>query len=87
MKAAIIIPARYESTRFPGKPLALINGRPLIEWTWRAAMQCSLPVFVATDDQRIALVAAIRLMIGLTAGSSAATSATSCFTSTPRVNW
>ncbi len=57
----IVIPARFASTRFPGKPLALLRGaggieRPLIEWTWRTA--CSVadagPVFVATDDLRIA---------------------------------
>jgi 3-deoxy-manno-octulosonate cytidylyltransferase (CMP-KDO synthetase) len=59
--ALIIIPARYSSSRFPGKPLALLNGpdghaRPLIEWTWRQAVNAIDPekVIVATDDQRIA---------------------------------
>src|SRR5258705_11447392 len=51
-----IIPARYASTRFPGKPLALIAGKPLIQ---RVVEQCrkakSLSeVIVATDDARIA---------------------------------
>ncbi len=51
-----IIPARYDSTRFPGKPLALIAGRPMIEWTYINAKKCGLlsSVIVATDDSRIA---------------------------------
>ncbi len=54
-----IIPARYASTRFPGKPLALVAGKPLIQ---RVAEQCrkarSLSeIIVATDDDRIASVA------------------------------
>lgn len=60
MKTAILIPARYASTRYPGKPLALLEGatgvrRSLIERSWRAAMQVSNvdAVFVATDDLRI----------------------------------
>jgi 3-deoxy-manno-octulosonate cytidylyltransferase (CMP-KDO synthetase) len=59
--ALIIIPARFASSRFPGKPLAPIKGaggqvRPLIEWTWRQAVGALGPeqVVVATDDQRIA---------------------------------
>lgn len=60
---AIVIPARYESTRYPGKPLAMLRGadgraRPLIERSWRAAMTVRAPgligVWVATDDARIA---------------------------------
>jgi 3-deoxy-manno-octulosonate cytidylyltransferase (CMP-KDO synthetase) len=58
--SCIIIPARFASTRFPGKPLALLRGaggvaRPLIEWSWRAARRAfaDLPIFVATDDHRI----------------------------------
>ena len=59
MKIHGIIPARYTSTRFPGKPLALIAGKPLIQ---RVVVQCrrakSLSeVIVATDDVRIANVA------------------------------
>ncbi len=50
-----IIPARYGSTRFPGKPLHLIAGQSLIERTWRRCIACpSLDrVLIATDDQRI----------------------------------
>ncbi len=59
MKILGVIPARFASTRFPGKPLALIAGRPLIE---RVVAQCRLArslseVIVATDDARIADVA------------------------------
>lgn len=54
-----IIPARYASTRFPGKPLALIAGKPLIQ---RVVEQCQRAkalseVIVATDDERIAMTA------------------------------
>jgi 3-deoxy-manno-octulosonate cytidylyltransferase (CMP-KDO synthetase) len=55
-RCVAVIPARYASTRFPGKPLALIDGRPMIEHVWRRATQArSLDaVLVATDDARIA---------------------------------
>jgi len=54
-----ILPARYASTRFPGKPLALIAGRPLIQHVVERCRQAKLlsEVIVATDDQRIAEVA------------------------------
>ncbi len=50
-----IIPARYASTRFPGKPLALLLGKPLIQWVWERAMavQTLKRVIIATDDERI----------------------------------
>lgn len=56
----VVIPARYGSTRFPGKPLALIAGRPLIEWVHLAAakIQGAEAVIVATDDDRIREVVA-----------------------------
>ncbi len=52
---AVIIPARYESTRFPGKPLALISGKPMIDWVVNAAKKSKLAnkIIVATDDERI----------------------------------
>ena len=56
MKAAAIIPARWASTRFPGKPLFPILGKPLIQHVWercQAAKSLS-EVIVATDDMRIA---------------------------------
>ena len=55
MKIVAIIPARFGSTRFPGKPLALILGKPLIQWTYEQALQVKDldGVWVATDDGRI----------------------------------
>lgn len=56
MRALGVIPARYASTRFPGKPLAQIAGKPMIEWVYDAALKCAdlNQVVVATDDERIA---------------------------------
>jgi 3-deoxy-manno-octulosonate cytidylyltransferase (CMP-KDO synthetase) len=53
---AIVIPARYASTRFPGKPLTLIGGKLMIQRVWEQAKQATLAerVIVATDDDRIA---------------------------------
>lgn len=55
-KTAIIIPARYQSTRLPGKPLLSETGKPLIQHTWEQAIAVKGDniVLVATDDQRIA---------------------------------
>lgn len=51
----VVIPARYGSTRFPGKVLARLGGRPLVEWCWRAAVRAGVgPVVVATEDGRVA---------------------------------
>lgn len=56
MSCAIIIPARYQSSRFPGKVLAPLAGRPMIQHVWERAM--AVPqvdhVLVATDDDRVA---------------------------------
>jgi len=54
-----IIPARYASQRFPGKPLAQLCGLPVVQHTYRAALRCSslTDVLIATDDDRIARVA------------------------------
>ncbi|MCG3203493.1 MAG: 3-deoxy-manno-octulosonate cytidylyltransferase [Elusimicrobia bacterium] len=48
-----VIPARYASTRFPGKPLAMIHGKPMIAWVYERARRALPQVVVATDDQRI----------------------------------
>ncbi len=55
MKAIAIIPARYDSTRFPAKALALLDGRPIIQWVWEAAANSGLfdEVIVATDSDLI----------------------------------
>ena len=51
----VVIPARYASTRLPGKALVDIGGRPMIEHVWeRAAASRAADVVVATDDERIA---------------------------------
>lgn len=54
-KVTAFIPSRYESTRFPGKPLALIAGKPMIQHVYEEAKACPVvsEVFVATDDERI----------------------------------
>jgi len=53
---AVVIPARYLSSRLPGKPLASIDGRPMIWYVWENAVKtrCASRVVVATDDERIA---------------------------------
>ena len=48
-----IIPARYSSSRFPGKPLAILGGKAVIEHVYRQVSSVMADVFVATDDQRI----------------------------------
>lgn len=56
MKVLILIPARYASTRFPGKPLARIADKPMIQHVVEKAVSVSEYVFVATDDQRISSI-------------------------------
>ncbi len=55
MKIIGVIPARYESSRFPGKPLAQIKGKPMVWWVYSQAMKVKEidEVYVATDDDRI----------------------------------
>lgn len=48
-----IIPARYASTRFPGKPLALLGPKPMIQWVYEGASSQFEHLLVATDDPRI----------------------------------
>ncbi len=60
LRALAVIPARWGSTRFPGKPLALLAGRPLVQHVVEAAQRSGAfeRVLVATDDERIAEVVA-----------------------------
>ena len=59
MKFSVIIPARYASTRFPGKPLADVAGKPMVvRVAERAARSGAAEVLIATDDARIARAAA-----------------------------
>ena len=55
MKVIGVIPSRFGSTRFPGKPLAMIAGRPMLQWVIEGARGSRLlnEVLVATDDERI----------------------------------
>jgi len=48
-----IIPARYASTRLPGKPLQMIQGKPMIQWVYEKAKAALTEVIIATDDARI----------------------------------
>lgn len=54
-KTAIVIPARYASTRLPAKPLLKVKGKSIIQYVWEAAKKSKLAdcVIVATDDSRI----------------------------------
>lgn len=53
MKFIAIIPARYASTRFPGKPLAMLGGKPVIQRVYEQAVKVLPEAYVATDDERI----------------------------------
>ena len=56
MKFIAIIPARYASTRFPGKPLAMLGGKPVIQRVYEQAVSVLDEAYVATDDERIFLM-------------------------------
>ncbi len=55
MSIVAVIPSRYQSSRFPGKPLALINGKPMIQWVYERVYKTKGldGIYVATDDRRI----------------------------------
>ena len=55
-KTAILIPARYASTRLPGKPLCMLDGVPMIKRVYDACIASKMPTYVLTDDVRIASV-------------------------------
>jgi 3-deoxy-manno-octulosonate cytidylyltransferase (CMP-KDO synthetase) len=59
MKIDGIIPCRYESSRFPGKSLAIINGKPMMWHVYQRALKSSVldEIYIATDDMRIVKVA------------------------------
>ena len=54
-KIIAVIPARYQSSRFPGKPLAPICGKPMIQWVYESVSKVEEldAVYIATDDDRI----------------------------------
>ncbi|OPY02060.1 MAG: 3-deoxy-manno-octulosonate cytidylyltransferase [Syntrophorhabdus sp. PtaB.Bin047] len=80
MKKLIVIPARYESTRLPGKPLLEIAGKPLIQLVYERAAESRLQngVIVATDDERI-----LRAVTAF--GGDAVMTSPSCRSGTDRV--
>jgi len=55
VKTLAVLPSRFAASRFPGKPLAVIAGKPMIQWAWEAAQAAAGVdlVVVATDDDRI----------------------------------
>ena len=53
MKFIAIIPARYASTRFPGKPLAVLGGKTVIQRVYEQVLKVLNEAYVATDDERI----------------------------------
>lgn len=54
MSFTVVIPSRYQSSRLPGKPLADIAGKPMVQWVYQQAKQAGADrVIVATDDKRI----------------------------------
>lgn len=76
----VVIPARYESSRLPGKPLVSLCGVPMIVRTWQRCAQAAAPcdVVVATDDARIADICA-------SAGIEVVMTSRRCLTGTDRV--
>lgn len=80
MSVLVVIPARFQSTRFPGKPLAELDGSPLIEHVWKRCC-CAVgasEVVVATDDERIAAVAT-------NFGATVEMTSSDCLTGTDRI--
>lgn len=59
-KAVVVIPSRYQSRRFPGKPLAPILGKPMLQWVFEGVCEARLVqrILIATDDERILKAAA-----------------------------
>lgn len=80
MKYVVVIPARYESSRLPGKPLVNLCGVPMIVRTYRQCIQAADPslVYVATDDERIQTVCAAE-------GIQVVMTSSACLTGTDRV--
>jgi len=61
MAYSVIIPARYGSSRLPGKPLLEIAGKPMVQHVWEKACSSGADsVVIATDDERIFAAASLR---------------------------
>lgn len=68
-KTVAVIPARFGSTRFPGKVLADLGGKPIVQWVWERAVKSKADdVIVATDDEKVA--SAVRAFGGKVAMTS-----------------
>jgi 3-deoxy-manno-octulosonate cytidylyltransferase (CMP-KDO synthetase) len=80
MRTLGVIPARFGSSRFPGKPLVDLCGKPMLQWVWEQAMKAKSldAVLIATDDARIARVAKAF-------GAEAVMTPVSCPTGTDRI--
>lgn len=80
MKQVVVIPARYESSRLPGKPLVSLQGVPMIVRTYRQCVKAveASSVYVATDDERIRTVCEA-------AGAQVVMTSSNCLTGTDRV--
>jgi 3-deoxy-manno-octulosonate cytidylyltransferase (CMP-KDO synthetase) len=80
MRSVVVIPARYKSSRFPGKPLINLLGKPMILWVSELSAQAvgKENVYIATDDERISKVVA-------TAGFNTIMTSDRCFTGTDRL--
>lgn len=80
MRTVVVIPARYASSRYPGKPLVDLLGKPMILWVAELACKAvnKSDVFIATDDERIAKVVE-------SAGFGVVMTSDNCFTGTDRL--
>jgi len=80
MKSVVIIPARYKSSRFPGKPLIDLLGKPMVLWVAELSARAvgQENVYIATDDKRISKVV-------VDAGFNAIMTSDKCFTGTDRL--
>lgn len=80
MKYAVVIPARYQSSRFPGKPLVDICGKPMIQHVWERCCQAvgKDKVYVATDSDKI-------LNIAVEFGAKVIMTSPDCLTGTDRL--
>ena len=79
-KGAVVIPARYESSRFPGKPLADIHGKPMVQHVFERCVEAvgAELVYIATDSRRIESIAE-------SFGSRVVMTSKSCLTGTDRL--
>ena len=80
MRSVVIIPARYKSSRFPGKPLINLLGKPMVLWVAELSARAvgKENVYIATDDKRISKVV-------VDASFNTIMTSDKCFTGTDRL--